>query len=98
MKRIILTAIVLIMISVGNVYAQSNDEPTPAVMVAQSATNINTADVVTLDALPGIGPVLAKRIVDHRSENGSFTSVDQLTDVKGIGENSLAKIKPLINL
>ena len=47
--------------------------------------DLNTATVTDLDALPGIGPVLAQRIVDHRTAHGPFTSVDQLDDVSGIG-------------
>jgi competence protein ComEA len=47
--------------------------------------DLNTATVADLDALPGIGPVLAQRIVDHRTAHGPFASVDQLDDVSGIG-------------
>jgi competence protein ComEA len=47
--------------------------------------DLNTATVADLDALPGIGPVLAQRIVDHRTAHGPFTSVDELDDVSGIG-------------
>ena len=51
--------------------------------------NINTADVEALKTLPRIGPSLAERILDWRELNGSFTSVDQLLDVSGIGEKTL---------
>jgi competence protein ComEA len=47
--------------------------------------DLNSATAADLDALPGIGPVLAQRIVDHRTAHGPFTSVDQLDDVSGIG-------------
>jgi competence protein ComEA len=47
--------------------------------------DLNAATAAELDALPGIGPVLAQRIVDHRTAHGPFTSVDQLDDVSGIG-------------
>ena len=58
--------------------------------------NINTATVNELDALPGIGPVLAQRIVDWRAENGAFTDVEQLTQVNGIGEAILGNIRVFI--
>jgi competence protein ComEA len=54
--------------------------------------DLNTATAADLDALPGIGPVLAQRIVDHRAEHGPFTSVDQLDDVSGIGPAIFAEL------
>mgnify|MGYP003305253210 CR=1 FL=1 len=56
--------------------------------------NINTADAKQLALLPGIGEVLAQRIVDYRTEFGLFESVDDLTNVNGIGEKKLEQLKP----
>ena len=58
--------------------------------------DLNTAGVADLDALPGIGPVLAQRIVDHRSRNGAFRSVEELDDVPGIGPAIAAELAELV--
>lgn len=60
--------------------------------------SINTANVSLLDTLPGIGSVLAKRIVAYRNSQGSFTSLEQLKKVSGIGDNLFDQIKELICL
>ena len=65
---------------------------------APVSVNLNTADQTELEALPGIGPVTAQSILDWRAENGSFTSVDQLLDVSGIGDVTLADIEPYVHV
>jgi competence protein ComEA len=63
-----------------------------------SLVDLNTATAGDLDALPGIGPVLAQRIVDHRTRNGPFRSVDQLDDVPGIGPATAAELAELVGV
>ncbi len=58
--------------------------------------DINTADVQQLSTLPGIGQVIAQRIVDYREAHGPFTSVAQLNDVEGIGDKKLEELLDLI--
>ena len=60
--------------------------------------SLNTADLTALDTLPGVGPVLAQRILDWRTAHGRFTSVDELGEVSGIGEKLLAQLSPLVTL
>jgi competence protein ComEA len=60
--------------------------------------DLNAAGAADLDALPGIGPVLAQRIVDFRTRNGPFTSVDQLDDVPGIGPAIFAQLTSLVTV
>ena len=59
--------------------------------------NINTASENELDALPGIGPAIARRIVEHRSSQ-PFTKIEDIMLVKGIGEKKFAKLKELITV
>jgi len=67
----------------------------PAI-AADGRVHVNTADVSALQELPGVGPVLAQRIVDHRSEFGPFTVVEDLLDVPGIGEAKLAALRDVV--
>jgi competence protein ComEA len=60
--------------------------------------NVNTATLDQLETLPGIGEVLAQRIVDYREENGPFGSVEDLLDVSGIGDATLAELEPHITV
>jgi competence ComEA-like helix-hairpin-helix protein len=60
--------------------------------------NINTADATTLDTLPGIGPSKATAIVDYRTQNGSFSIIDDIMNVSGIGPSTFANIKDLITV
>jgi competence protein ComEA len=60
--------------------------------------DLNTAGLAELDTLPGVGPVLAQRILDWRAQNGSFSTVDELGEVSGIGEKVLENLRPLVRV
>ncbi|TDC47849.1 ComEA family DNA-binding protein [Jiangella ureilytica] len=60
--------------------------------------NLNTATAPELETLPGIGPALAGRILAWRAENGRFTTVDELREVAGIGEQRFAQLEPLVTV
>lgn len=60
--------------------------------------NLNTATVDDLDTLPGVGPVMAGRIVDWRTQHGRFASVDQLREVSGIGDRTFERLAPLVTV
>jgi competence protein ComEA len=70
-----------------------NSPPAPA---PDHPININSAPASELDLLPGIGPVIAQRILDYREAHGSFQSIEEIKEVKGIGEATFEKIKALI--
>ncbi len=65
---------------------------------APGQINLNTATAEQLETLPGIGPDLAQRILDYRTDNGPFKNVDGLLNVKGIGEGKLAKLRDQITV
>ena len=63
---------------------------------AKPAINLNTATLEQLETLPGIGRKTAERILEYRTKSGSFKRIEELMNVKGIGEKSFLKLKPLI--
>jgi competence protein ComEA len=86
------------------VYVPRQDEAAPppsngtAPPAAAEKININQASVEELDKLPGIGPSLAKEIMDHRTKNGPFKKIEDINDVKGIGDALYAKLKDQITI
>jgi competence protein ComEA len=103
-KRFFAVTIATGLLGGASVWGQSQKPaetaPTPAsttkaVMAVKpmGKVNINTADAATLMTLDGIGESKAKAILEYRQKNGPFKSVDDLTKVKGIGDNTLAQLR-----
>ena len=66
--------------------------------LSSNLININTADEKELDSLPGVGPSRAKDIIRYREEKGEFKSIEEIKNVKGIGESSFEKLKDKITV
>lgn len=77
---------------------QTESEPVQTTPAAVGKINLNTATLEELVTLPGIGPALAQRILDHRNTYGPFSKVEELYDVSGIGEKKFEAIVDLITL
>lgn len=90
------------------IYVPRVGEPVPSDAVAGGASgdnggpaqplDLNQATLQQLDALPGVGPATAQAILDYRSQHGRFRSVDDLLNVRGIGDAKLEQIRPLVRV
>lgn len=70
----------------------------PAKASAAAPVNLNTATVAQLETLPGIGKSTAERILEYRDKSGGFKKVEDLMNVRGVGEKSFLKLKPLVTV
>ena len=111
MVRSILSLAVLALLAAGAPPAHAQTPaPTPGTTPARASSrsnakppvtgtiNINTASATELEALPGIGAKTAARIVEYRQKNGPFKKIEELMNVRGVGEKNFLKLKPQITV
>jgi len=82
----------------GAVASASATQTTSTKSKSTGKVNINTADSSGLESLAGIGPVTAKNILDYRAQNGPFKSINELDNVKGIGQKTIDKFRDQITI
>jgi competence protein ComEA len=78
--------------------AQTKSSSASAKPVTTTVVNINTASATEIATLPGIGPKTAALIVEYRQKNGPFKKIEELMNVKGVGEKSFLKLKPFVTI
>jgi competence protein ComEA len=101
MHRLSLLVGVLMVLALALPGAQAQEKTAEKAKPAASASspiNLNTATVAQLETLPGIGSRTAQLIVEHRQKSGGFKKIEELMNIKGIGEKSFLKIKPLVTV
>ena len=76
--------------------APTGPAPGPGAPPAGVVISLNAATAEQLDTLPGVGPVLARHILDYRTQHGGFRSIDELREVNGIGDRRFADLRPLV--
>ena len=91
-RMLVLSAVLAAAVPLSATAVERQDAPA----AKSAALNLNTATLEQLETLPGVGRRTAERILEYRTKNGGFKKIEELMNVKGIGEKSFLKLKPLV--
>jgi competence protein ComEA len=100
MIRVFFASLVVCLCLVTPVHAAGQGKAAPAAKASApvAVVNLNSASASQIATLPGIGAKAAQRIIEYREKNGGFKKIEELMNVKGIGEKSFLKLKPLVTV
>lgn len=99
MTRLTMAILVALALALSTVGAQEATSTTSSAAPAASAmVNLNTASLAQLETLPGVGRTIAERIVEYRERNGGFKRAEDLMNVRGVGEQSFLRLRPLVTV
>lgn len=103
MNRVAMLFALVCALHVGAAYAQQPAAakaaaPKRPAAASTAVVNINTATAAEFESLPGVGPKMAARIVEYRQKNGPFKKVEELMNVRGLGEKNFLKLKGQLTL
>lgn len=98
MTRMLSAALIVLAMMASTVVEAQDKAPKTVAATASAPLNLNTATLTQLESLPGIGMKVAERIVEFRQKNGGFKKVEDLMNVRGVGEKSFLKLKPMLTV
>jgi competence protein ComEA len=98
MSRTLLATMVALCLVTATDIVSAQKAAGKAAAAVPAVVNLNTATATQIATLPGIGEKAAQRIIEYREKNGGFKKIEELMNVKGIGEKSFLKLKPLITV
>ena len=98
MSRTLLATMVALCLVTATDIVSAQKAAGKAAAAVPAVVNLNTATATQIATLPGIGEKAAERIIEYREKNGGFKKIEELMNVKGIGEKSFLKLKPLITV
>ena len=98
MRRLIWGVVVALALGAGPAWGEAGQAPAAALRAPAELIDLNQASATELESLPGVGERTAERIIEYRRETGGFKKIEELMNVRGIGERSFLRLRPLVTI